>query len=65
VNTVASRKVQFREVKDELPICPYCGRDLDEILYQKRDPVFGKDRFVFFCPHCRRVLQIAAQHDKI
>jgi len=43
---------------DVAPICPYCEAELAEIYTRKvRGGPFGIGRgFVFFCPHCRKVL---------
>jgi uncharacterized protein with PIN domain len=46
---------------DEFPICPHCGKQLDEIKAKELDK--GKltiisHSFIYMCPHCRKVLGI-------
>ena len=43
---------------DIAPVCPHCEAELAEIYTRKvRRGPFGIGRgFVFFCPHCRKVL---------
>ena len=59
------KKLKFVKDKTNWPRCPYCDEDIEEVRYKEYDPTIGKDRFVLFCPHCRRILNIAAQHDRI
>jgi len=44
------------EDSEETPICPYCEKELDRIL-RKATP-FGLRR-IYFCPHCKKVLNAA------
>ncbi len=48
---------------DLVPVCPYCEAELPEIYLRKpRRGPFGMGRgFVFFCPHCRKVLGLGTQ----
>ena len=56
-----AKKIEVIEDDEHWPICPYCDKELHEIWVKAYDPWFGKDRFVFFCPHCRRILSIEIQ----
>lgn len=49
--------------KDIVPICPHCEAELPEIYSRKPGRAsFGMGRgFVFFCPHCRKVLGFGTQ----
>lgn len=47
------------ETKDDVdPICPHCDRDLTTIWTRGLESLLGK-RYVYFCPHCRKVLGIS------
>ena len=47
---------------DVVPMCPHCETDLPEIHLRKLRRPFGMGRgFVFFCPHCRKVLGSGTQ----
>ncbi len=44
------------------PLCPHCEAEIPEIYTRKPKGSFGIGRaFVFFCPHCRKVLGFGAQ----
>ncbi len=47
---------------DEVPLCPYCEKDLNEIkVNSKQAPwsVVKEMRNVCFCPHCRKLLGVS------
>lgn len=45
------------EREDEVPICPHCHLDLDEVHMRRRGaPLIQGRTIVFFCPHCKSVL---------
>jgi glutaredoxin len=46
------------ERNDIVPICPHCQTALDRIQCRRLSSVFGK-RYVFFCPHCKKVLGVS------
>ncbi len=46
------------ERTDVSPICPHCHATLTSILCRRLMSVFGK-RYVYFCPHCMKVLGIS------
>lgn len=55
-------KSQVVRRDDVTPICPFCETEVPEIYAQKSRGNFGMGRgFVFFCPHCRKVMGFAAQ----
>lgn len=40
----------------ELPVCPYCEKELDRIaIYDKG---FFERHYVYTCPYCRKILSI-------
>jgi uncharacterized protein with PIN domain len=48
--------------EDLVPVCPHCESELPEIHAHKPRGSFGIGRgFVFFCPHCRKVLGFGTQ----
>ncbi|NIP25128.1 MAG: hypothetical protein GWN67_17560 [Phycisphaerae bacterium] len=47
------------ETKEKLqPICPHCSTELGTIWMQLLRGILGK-RYVYFCPHCRKVLGVS------
>ena len=52
--------MKFRKAdENENPICPFCKRQLDEIVIKKFDKGLGKvSAKVIFCPLCKSVLTI-------
>jgi hypothetical protein len=54
--------MQVREAHDdEKPICPHCEEDVDEVIVQAFDQegIFQiKEKYIFFCSKCRKVLGI-------
>ncbi len=47
------------EAKENVqPICPYCSTELETIWQQLLRGILGK-RYVYFCPHCRKVLGVS------
>ncbi len=48
--------------EDLTPICPHCGTEVPEIYARRPTGKFGIGRgYVFFCPHCRKVMGFATQ----
>lgn len=50
--------IQCTERDDITPLCPHCGAALKEIWCQRLTAFFGK-RYVYSCPHCRKVLGVS------
>ncbi len=47
------------QAHDEVtPLCPHCAESLGEVWFRGLDGMLGK-RYVYFCPHCRKVLGIS------
>jgi hypothetical protein len=47
------------EAKNDVhPICPHCSTELRILWMQMISGLLGK-RYVYFCPHCRKVLGIS------
>jgi hypothetical protein len=58
----AAPKSQIVRREDLTPMCPFCEAEVPEIYAQKLRGNFGIGRgFVFFCPHCRKVMGFGAQ----
>ena len=45
----------------ENPVCPYCEADLPEIKAKRIDRGWLKitEKYVYFCPQCKRLLGVA------
>ena len=45
---------------NEEPVCPFCSKELREIKTRQFDKGWFKvtEKFVYFCPHCKKVLGI-------
>ena len=58
----AAPRSQVVRREDLTPVCPFCEAEVPEIYAQKSRGNFGMGRgFVFFCPHCRKVMGFGAQ----
>jgi uncharacterized protein with PIN domain len=44
---------------DEVPVCPYCEKELSEIYLNAKQGSLVERHNICFCPHCRKVLGIA------
>ena len=44
---------------DEVPVCPYCEKELSEIHVKRNQGSPVERHNICFCPHCRKVLGIA------
>jgi uncharacterized protein with PIN domain len=52
-----------KATKDERPICPHCGKELDEIKTKEFDRAkftLISHSLVYMCPHCKKVLAIGS-----
>ncbi len=46
------------ESKEQVrPICPHCEKELDRLWMNELRSALGR-RYVYFCPHCRKVLGV-------
>ena len=41
----------------ETPVCPYCEKEVHNILCREISSVFGK-RYVYFCAECKKILGV-------
>jgi uncharacterized protein with PIN domain len=44
--------------EDVQPICPHCSTELRILSMQRVRGILGK-RYIYFCPHCRKVLGVS------
>ena len=59
---VAAKPSTVVRREDLDPICPHCEAEVPEIYVRRPKGSFGIGRgFVFFCPHCRKVLGFGTQ----
>ena len=52
-----------RAKADELPICPHCEKEINEIKKKELDKekfTLVTRSFAYFCPHCRKLLAVGA-----
>ncbi len=49
--------IHVEERDDVSPICPYCEKKLHTVYTKRIESFFGK-RYMFFCPHCNKVLGV-------
>ena len=51
---------QVRVVEtDEIPVCPYCEKELDTIHVNAKQKSLVEWQKISFCPHCKKVLGIS------
>ncbi|MCL6545455.1 MAG: hypothetical protein K6T61_09500 [Bryobacteraceae bacterium] len=50
--------IECLEKDDVSPVCPHCGATLREIWCRRLSSFFGR-RYIYFCPHCRKVLGVS------
>ena len=50
--------VKYTEERRDLPICPHCTQEIDEIKGQKMQSSLGV-RYVYYCGSCRKVLGVS------
>ncbi len=50
--------IETEERSDVTPLCPHCGERIEKLWYRRLSGFLGK-RYVYFCPHCRKVLGIS------
>ena len=50
--------IALTEKHDVLPICPHCAQEVNSLWMRQIQSLLGK-RYVYFCPHCRKVLGIS------
>jgi len=55
---MAASKIRIREDVAAGPICPHCGKDIQEIAAQRVDSMLGV-RFLYYCINCRKVLGLS------
>jgi uncharacterized protein with PIN domain len=46
------------EKSDVIPICPFCEAELRTISFSALRAFLGR-RYIYFCPHCRKVLGLS------
>ena len=51
----------FEAGKGEYPICPFCERLLDRIMFKRvyGHNWFAKRKVIFFCPYCHKFLGVS------
>ena len=49
--------IKLEERNDVLPVCPHCAQEVTTIWARRIRSLLGR-RYVYFCPHCRKVLGV-------
>jgi len=52
-------KIKVR-ITEELPICPYCKKEISEILLRQNGLIFISS--IYMCPHCKSFLGSAKEN---
>lgn len=50
--------MQIVEKNDITPICPHCNTQLTSVAFRELRAFLGR-RYVYFCPHCHKVLGVS------
>ncbi len=50
--------IRLEEQKQIKPICPHCSAAMDTVWMHELESILGR-RYVYFCPHCRKVLGVS------
>ncbi len=50
--------IRSEEHEEINPICPHCEQELLKLWFREVETLFGK-RYVYFCPHCKKVLGVS------
>lgn len=57
-SAMTANRIAIREDFPAAPICPHCGKEIQEIAARRIESVLGV-RFLYFCTACRKVLGIS------
>ncbi len=50
--------IKATPMKNEIPVCPHCSVDLNDVWFRDLPTTFGR-RYIYFCSNCRKVLSIS------
>lgn len=50
--------INAQETTTEFPVCPYCEKEVHNVLVREISGIFGK-RYIYFCAHCKKVLGVS------
>ncbi|MHC4715916.1 MAG: hypothetical protein ACYS5V_03035 [Planctomycetota bacterium] len=50
--------VRLESKEDVTPICPHCSGEMHTLWMKELFGVLGR-RYIYFCPHCRKVLGVS------
>lgn len=57
-SSVATTRIRIREDFSAEPICPHCGKEIEEIAARRVESILGV-RFMYYCCNCRKVLGVS------
>jgi uncharacterized protein with PIN domain len=55
---VTTNKITLRDDFPAEPICPHCGKEIQEIAARRVESMLGV-RFLYYCTACRKVLGVS------
>jgi uncharacterized protein with PIN domain len=55
---MTTTRIRIREDFSAAPICPHCGKEIEEIAARRVESTLGV-RFLYFCTNCRKVLGVS------
>jgi uncharacterized protein with PIN domain len=56
--SVTTSRIRIREDFSAAPICPHCGKEIQEIAARRVESALGV-RFLYYCCDCRKVLGVS------
>ena len=58
VVAVKTNWIRIREDYSAAPLCPHCGKEIQEIAARRVESTLGV-RFLYYCTSCRKVLGVS------
>jgi hypothetical protein len=55
---MTTARIRIREDFPAAPICPHCGKEINELAARRVESILGV-RFLYFCTHCCKVLGVS------
>lgn len=50
--------INIVETNTDIPVCPYCEKDVHNVLCREINSTFGR-RYIYFCAECKKVLGVS------
>ncbi len=55
---MTTMRVRIREDFPAAPVCPHCGKDIQELAARRVESLLGV-RFIYYCTDCRKALGVS------